>query len=104
MYAIIRTGGKQYRVQEGDEFNVEKLPANEGETIVFGDVLAVGEGSDLIVGKPNVDGARVHADIVKQGRAKKILVFKFKRRKNYKRTRGHRQHFTRVKITAIAPA
>jgi large subunit ribosomal protein L21 len=101
MYAVIRTGGKQYRVHENDEFNVEKLTADQGEEIVFGDVLAVGNGDDLQVGTPNVDGAKVHAEIVTHGRLKKIRVFKFKRRKNYKRTKGHRQHFTRIKITKI---
>lgn len=102
MYAVIRTGGKQYRVKEQDEFNVERLSADEGEDIVFGDVLALGEGESLTVGAPNVDGAKVHAKVVKQGRLKKIRVFKFKRRKGYKRTKGHRQYFTRIQITKIS--
>lgn len=101
MYAVIRTGGKQYRIRENDEFNVEKLFAGAGEDIVFGEVLAVGDGDSLQVGAPIVDGAKVHATVVTHGKLKKIRVFKFKRRKNYKRTKGHRQQFTRIKITKI---
>lgn len=102
MHAVIRTGGKQYRVKQGDIFNVEKLDAPVGESIVFGDVLAIGEGDSLRVGTPVVEGASVTARIIKTDRLKKVIVFKFKRRKNYKRMRGHRQHFTRIEITQIA--
>lgn len=102
MYAVIKTGGKQYRVKEGDTFNIEKLEAEAGSEITFDDVLAVGEGESLRVGTPSVDGASVSAKVLKHGRLKKIIVFKFKRRKNYKRKRGHRQHFTRIQITKIA--
>ena len=103
MHAVIRTGGKQYRVQPGDEFNIEKLDDVEnGGTVVFDDVLAVGSGQDLVVGKPTVDGATVTADvIVAQGRDKKITVFKKKRRKRYRRKFGHRQPFTRSKIKEV---
>ncbi len=103
MHAVIRTGGKQYRVQPGDEFNIEKLAdAEQGGTIVFDDVLAVGEGDDLVIGKPVVDGASVTADvIVAQGRDRKVIVFKKKRRKRYRRKFGHRQPFTRIKIKEV---
>lgn len=102
MYAVIKTGGKQYRVKEGDAFNVEKLEAEAGSEITFDEVLAIGEGDSIRVGAPAVEGASVSAKVVKHGRLKKIIVFKFKRRKNYKRKRGHRQHFTRIQITTIA--
>lgn len=102
MYAVIRTGGKQYRVSEGDVFSIERLPGDVGDKISFDDVLAVGAGGDLKVGDPNIAGAKVDAEIVLQGRARKVLVFKFKRRKGYKRTKGHRQYFTRVKINSIS--
>lgn len=101
MYAVIRTGGKQYRVKEGDELNLERLEGEVGSAITFDDVLAKGEGANLEVGAPTLSGATVSAEIVRQARAKKVLVFKFKRRKNYKRTKGHRQYYTRVKITGI---
>lgn len=102
MYAVIRTGGKQYRVKEGDVLSVERLPGDVGSTITFDDVLAVGEGAELKVGTPHVAGAKVDAEIVLQGRARKVIVFKFKRRKNYKRTKGHRQYFTRIKVNGIS--
>jgi len=99
---MIRTGGKQYRVKQGDIFNVEKLDAEVGSEITFSDVLAIGEGEGLRIGSPVVEGATVTARIIKTDRLKKVIVFKFKRRKNYKRTRGHRQHFSRIEITQIA--
>lgn len=102
MHAVIRTGGKQYRVKQGDIFNVEKLDAEVGSEITFGDILAIGEGETLRIGTPIVEGATVTARIIKTDRLKKVIVFKFKRRKNYKRKRGHRQHFTRIEITQIA--
>ncbi len=101
MYAVIRTGGKQYRVQEGDRVKVEKLPVPEGSKIELLDVLLVGEGYKVKLGKPVVQGAKVEAEVVRQGKHKKIDVFKFKRRKAYRRRRGHRQEFTELKITGI---
>lgn len=102
MYAVIKTGGKQYRVQQGDQLRVEKLPGGVGDTVTFGDVLLVaGEGAALKIGTPNLAGAKVEAKIVAQDRAKKIIVFKFKRRKNYRRKAGHRQPFTALQITGI---
>lgn len=100
MYAVIRTGGKQYRVSQGDTLRVEKLPGEVGSTLTFGEVLMLG-GEKLSIGKPLVKGAKVSAQIVAQDRAKKIIVFKMRRRKNYRRKNGHRQWFTEVKITGI---
>ena len=100
MYAVIKTGGKQYRVAQGDQLRVEKLPGNVGDTVTFGEVLLVG-GDSLKVGRPLVSGAKVEAKIVAQDRAKKIIVFKFRRRKNYRRKNGHRQPFTALQITGI---
>jgi len=100
MYAVIKTGGKQYRVSEGDRLRVEKLPGEVGSTVELGEVLMVG-GEKVSVGKPLVKGAKVTAEIVAQDRAKKIIVFKFRRRKNYRRKRGHRQPYTELKITAV---
>ncbi len=102
MHAVIRTGGKQYRVQPGDEFNVEKLAdAVNGSTILFDQVLAVGSGDGLVIGAPLVSGATVQADVITTGLAKKEIIFKKNRRKGYKVKRGHRQPFTRIKITAV---
>jgi large subunit ribosomal protein L21 len=100
MYAVIRTGGKQYRVTEGETLRVEKLPGDIGASITFDEVLMLG-GANVKVGKPLVSGAKVSAQIVAQDRAKKIIVFKMRRRKNYRRKNGHRQWFTEVKITGI---
>jgi large subunit ribosomal protein L21 len=100
MYAVIRTGGKQYRVSQGDTLRIEKLPGDVGSSITFGEVLMLG-GEKLSVGKPLIEGANVSAQIVAQDRAKKIIVFKMRRRKNYRRKNGHRQWFTEVKITGI---
>lgn len=102
MYAVIRTGGKQYRVKEGDILSVERLPGEVGDSITFDDVLLVGEGENLTIGSPVIEGAAVNAEIKLQARARKIIVFKFKRRKNYKRKKGHRQYFTRVEIKSIS--
>lgn len=101
MYAIIMTGGKQYRVSEGDVLQVEKLAASAGEKVVLDKVLAVGEGAELRVGTPYVEGARVTATVDAQGRGKKIIVFKYKPKKNYRRKQGHRQPYTRLKIEKI---
>lgn len=100
MYAVIRTGGKQYRVSEGDKLRVERLPGDVGSSIAIEDVLMIG-GDSPKVGAPTVSGAKVTAEIVAQDRAKKVIVFKFKRRKNYRRKRGHRQHYTEIKVTGI---
>lgn len=104
MYAVFRTGGKQYRASEGDKLRVERLDAEVGDTIAFDDVLLVGEGAKVTVGSPTVEGGRVEAKVTAQGRGKKVDVVKFKRRTNYKRLRGHRQHFTEVQVTSIAGA
>lgn len=101
MYAVIKTGGKQYRVSEGDILAVERLEGDIGSTISFDSVLAVGGGEGLKIGKPFLEGATVDAEVLVQARAKKVLVFKFKRRKGYKRTKGHRQYFTRVRVKSI---
>jgi large subunit ribosomal protein L21 len=100
MYAVIRTGGKQYRVETGDKLRVEKLPGGVGDPVTFGEVLLVG-GEALKLGTPVVGGAKVEAKIVGQGLAPKVIVFKFRRRKNYRRKRGHRQPFTAIEITNI---
>lgn len=100
MYAVIKTGGKQYRVTEGQTLRVEKLPGEKGATITLGDVLFVG-GDTPKIGRPFVAGASVAAEIVGNGRGKKLVVFKFRRRKNYRRKNGHRQPYTELKITGI---
>jgi large subunit ribosomal protein L21 len=100
MYAVIRTGGKQYRVSQGETLRIEKLPGDVGASITFEEVLMVG-GDKVTVGKPLVSGAKVSAQITAQDRAKKIIVFKMRRRKNYRRKNGHRQSYTEVKITGI---
>jgi large subunit ribosomal protein L21 len=101
MYAIIATGGKQYRVQEGDMLYIEKLSADVDSTVELNEVLAVSKDGKLTVGAPLVDGAKVVATVVKQGKAKKILVFKYKRKKDYRRKQGHRQPYTQIKIEKI---
>lgn len=101
MYAIIKTGGKQYKVSEGDVITVEKLAANEGEAVVFDEVLTVVEGVDVKVGKPVVEGAKVTGKVEAQGKDKKILVFKYKAKSNYRKRQGHRQPFTKVVIEKI---
>jgi large subunit ribosomal protein L21 len=100
MYAVIQTGGKQYRVVEGQKLHVERLPGNPGDAVSFAEVLLVG-GETPKIGQPLVSGASVSAEILGQGRGKKIIVFKLKRRKNYRRKQGHRQPYTELKITAI---
>jgi len=101
MYAVIKTGGKQYRVSEGDTLQVEKLVGKPGDKITFDNVLLVGGGDSTKVGAPTVSGAKVDAEIVAQNRAKKVVVFKMRRRKNYRRKQGHRQPYTQIKITSV---
>ena len=101
MYANIKTGGKQYRVAEGDVVMVEKLAANEGEAVTFDQVLTVVKDDEVVVGKPLVEGAKVTAKVEAQGKDKKILVFKYKAKSNYRRRQGHRQPFTKVVIEKI---
>ncbi len=101
MYAVIKTGGKQYRVSEGDTLEVEKLPAEEGATIEFDEVLMLADGDDVKVGTPTVEGAKVTASVVGHGRGKKIRIIKFRRRKHHLKRMGHRQWYTRIKITGI---
>lgn len=101
MYAIIETGGKQYRVSEGDILAVEKLNANEGDNVEFDRVLTVVKDSELILGKPIIDGAKVTAKVLAHGKGKKILVFKYKAKSNYRKRQGHRQPFTKVVIEKI---
>ena len=101
MYAVIRTGGKQYRVTEGDRLRVEKLAGDVGSTLVIDDVLMVG-GETVAIGKPVLAGATVTCTITGQDRAKKIIVFKFRRRKNYRLKNGHRQPYTELKITGVS--
>lgn len=101
MYAVIETGGKQYRVAEGDTIFVEKLPVKPGQEVVFDRVLLVSSPEGLKIGQPTVTGASVVGKVVKQGRARKIIVFKYKPKKNYRRKRGHRQPYTQVVIEQI---
>ncbi len=101
MYAIIATGGKQYKVTEGDIITIEKLDAAEGENITFDQILAVNNDTKLVVGAPTVDGATVSASVVKNGRGKKVIVYKYKSKTGYHKKNGHRQPFTRVKIEKI---
>lgn len=98
--AIIRTGGKQYRVSPGSVLRVEKLPAEAGATVNF-DVLLVGQGETVKIGKPLVDGAKVEAQVVGHGRGPKLIVYKFRKRTNYRKKQGHRQPYTEIKITSI---
>ncbi|HET6149474.1 MAG TPA: 50S ribosomal protein L21 [Polyangia bacterium] len=101
MYAVIVSGGKQYRVAEGETLRVEKLPGPAGTKISFGPLLVADDGGNVSVGRPTVGGMTVEAEIVEQGLGKKIIIFKYKRRKSYRRKAGHRQPFTAVKIMAI---
>ncbi|MFW5913917.1 MAG: 50S ribosomal protein L21 [Bacillota bacterium] len=100
MYAVIETGGKQFRVEEGKEVFVEKVDAEVGETVTFDNVLMVG-GDNLTVGNPYVENATVEAKVVKHGKQRKIVVFKYKPKKNYHRKQGHRQPYTKLEITNI---
>lgn len=101
MYAIIVTGGKQYKVAEGDTLFVEKLDVAEGETVTFDQVLAVGKDDGMVIGSPVVEGAKVTASVLKNGKAKKVIVYKYKSKKGYHKKQGHRQPYTKVQISAI---
>ncbi len=101
MYAVVKTGGKQYRVAAGEKIKVEQIVADVGAEIVLNEVLAVGNGSDLKIGTPLVSGAAVTAKVVAQGRGDKIRIFKMRRRKHYQKRQGHRQYFTELEISAI---
>ena len=101
MYAVIVTGGRQYKVSEGDTLFVEKIEAEEGSAVTFDQVLMVGEGEDVKVGAPTVAGATVEASVVENGKAKKVIVYKYKRKTGYHKKNGHRQQYTAVKIEKI---
>ena len=101
MHAIIVTGGKQYKVTEGDVLYVEKLPVESGDTVTFDQVLAVIDGDKATFGQPTVSGASVQANVVKNGKGKKVIVFKYKPKKNYKRKQGHSQPYTKLEITKV---
>ncbi|MEI6494745.1 MAG: 50S ribosomal protein L21 [bacterium] len=101
-FAIVKTGGKQYKVQEGDVLNVEKLPVDDSGKIIFNEVLLIDDGKKTVVGKPFIEGATVEAELVEQGRAKKVVVIHYKAKVRFKKTYGHRQPFTKVKIGKVA--
>ncbi len=102
MFAVIKTGGKQYKVRKDDVLVIEKIDAEAGASVDFNDVLMIGDGETATIGAPLVGGAVVRADVVEQTRGDKVVVFKKKRRKNYRRKNGHRQHLSVIKVTAIA--
>ena len=102
MYAIIETGGKQYKVQNGDQLRIEKLNAEAGSTVVFDKVLAAGEGSDIKVGAPYLEGLTVEGTVVESGKGDKVVIFKYKAKKDYRKKQGHRQPYTLVEITSVA--
>tara|TARA_B110000008_G_C16560531_1_gene400048 strand:+ start:203 stop:583 length:381 start_codon:yes stop_codon:yes gene_type:complete len=102
MYAVVVTGGKQYRVEEGQTLKVEKLEVATGEALDLEKVLMIGNGDDVKIGAPVVDGAKVTAEVINHGRHKKVKIMKFKRRKHHMKQMGHRQWFTEIKITSIA--
>jgi large subunit ribosomal protein L21 len=102
MYAVIKTGGKQYRVAEGDVIEIEKLASDEGESVDFTEVLMVGEGEDVKIGAPFLDGGKVTGTIKEQKRGKKVEIIKFRRRKHHQKRTGHRQYLTKVEITGIS--
>jgi large subunit ribosomal protein L21 len=101
MYAVVHTGGKQYRVEEGQIFRIEKIPGEVGAPVSFDKILMFSDGKDVKIGTPMLDNITVKGHIVEQDRAKKIIVFKYKRRKRYRRKQGHRQYYTAVKIDSI---
>jgi large subunit ribosomal protein L21 len=102
MYAVIKTGGKQYRVAAGEKIKIEQIPADVGSQITLDQVLMVGEGESVKVGNPLVAGATVTATVLSHGRGEKVRIFKLRRRKHYQRTQGHRQNYTEIRVDAIA--
>ncbi len=102
MYAVIKTGGKQYRVTEGETLKVEKLDAEEGASVEFDQVLMIADGDRIQVGVPYVEGARVTATVKSQGRGPKVVIVKFRRRKHYRKTQGHRQSYTELRVSGIS--
>ncbi len=101
MYAVVHTGGKQYKVEKGETLRIEKIAGEVGSAVTFDKVLMVADGEDIKVGQPVLENARVSASIIEQDKAKKVLVFKYKRRKRYRRTQGHRQPYTAIRIDGI---
>ena len=101
-YAVVKTGGKQYRVAEGDIVEVEKIVANEGDSVELDQVLMVVDGTNVTVGAPFIEGAKVTAKVCSHGRGDKVRIIKFRRRKHYRRQAGHRQHFTQLEVTGIS--
>ena len=101
MYAVIKTGGKQYKVNVGDVIDVEKLPVNVGEEVSFEEVLFADTDDGIVCGKPTIEGAKVVANVIEQGKGPKVVVFKYKSKKDYRKKQGHRQPFTSVKIVGI---
>ena len=101
MYAVVRSGGKQYRVNQGGSLRVEKLPGEVGSSVTLDDVLLIGGDGDVKIGTPKVDGAQITGTILAQGRGQKIRVFKMKRRKGYRRSQGHRQDYTEIRVDEI---
>ena len=101
MYAVIKTGGKQYRVQEGDVITIEKLNANVGDKVEFDEVLVLGEGADIRVGTPFLDGVKVFGTVTENGKGKKVIIFKYKSKKDYRKKQGNRQPYTMVEITGL---
>jgi large subunit ribosomal protein L21 len=102
MYAVIKTGGKQYRVAEGQTLKVEKIDAEEGASVEFDTVLMIADGEQVRIGAPYIDGARVTATVESQGRGPKVRIVKFRRRKHYRKTQGHRQSYTELRISGIS--
>ncbi len=102
MYAIVATGGKQYRVKEGEKLRIEKLSAEAGDTVELDKVLMVGEGDDVKIGAPYLEGAKVTATVAANGRGEKVNIIKFRRRKHHRKQMGHRQAFTEIEITGIS--
>ena len=102
MYAVIKTGGKQYRVTEGDTLKVEKLPAEVGDSVELDQVLMIADGDDIKIGAPLIEGGKVTATVKAQGRGEKVTIVKFRRRKHSKKTQGHRQDYTELQITGIS--
>ena len=102
MYAVVKTGGKQYRVSAGEKLKVESIPAEVGAEVVLGEVLCVANGDDMTMGTPLVSGASVTAKVVSHGRGEKVRIFKMRRRKHYRKTQGHRQNYTEIEIVGIS--